>query len=84
MTSSIFGSVAQYSIFFCCSKLWNYLFDFLNIKLEGLKKAIALNLISAICSALFTNPIWVVNARMAKKGKDVFLFYLFRKELLEI
>ncbi len=69
MTSSIFGSVVQYSIYFSLLKLSTYLFQYLRIGTEGITKNILLSLISAIFTAILTNPIWVVNARMANKHK---------------
>ncbi len=71
MTSSVFGSVLQNAIYFCSSKFWSYLLDHLDIKMGNLSRSMLINLISATCTAIITNPIWVVNARMAKKHKSV-------------
>ena len=71
MTSSIFGSMVQYAIYFCASKFWSYTLDHMNSKLGGLGKTMLINLVAATCTAIVTNPIWVVNARMAKKRKQV-------------
>jgi hypothetical protein len=71
ITSSIFGNMVQYALYFCSSKLWSYILDHLNIKIGGIGRTMLINLIAALCTAVVTNPIWVVNVRMAKKTKDV-------------
>jgi hypothetical protein len=72
MTSSIVGSVVQYAIYFCSSKFFGYTFDHLGVELGNLSRTMLINLISATCTALITNPIWVVNVRMAKRANDVY------------
>jgi hypothetical protein len=74
MTSSIFGSMVQYAIYFCASKFWSYTLDHMNSKLGGLGKTMLINLVAATCTAIVTNPIWVVNARMARKSKQVYKY----------
>jgi hypothetical protein len=71
MTSSIVGSAVQYAIYFCSSKFFGYSIDYLGLELGNLSRTMLINLISAICTALITNPIWVVNVRMAKREQDV-------------
>jgi hypothetical protein len=71
MTSSIVGSVVQYAIYFCASKFWSYSLDYMDIKISGIGRTMLINLVAATCTAIVTNPIWVVNARMARKGKEV-------------
>lgn len=73
ISSSIFGSIVQYAIYFCSSKFWSYVLDYFEIKLGGLGRTMLINLISAICTAIVTNPIWVINARMVNKKKEVII-----------
>ncbi len=75
MTSSIIGAVVQYAMYFCSSKFWSYTLDYLNIKIEGVCRIMIINFIAAICTAIVTNPIYVLNARMAKKNKNVILTF---------
>lgn len=76
VTSSIFGAVVQYAMYFCSSKFWSYVLDHLGIKIKGIARSMLINLIAAICTAIVTNPIWVLNARMAKKKKEVLLLII--------
>ena len=78
MTSSILGSVVQYAVYFCASKFWSYLFDHMNMKISGIGRSMLINLVAATCTALVTNPIWVLNARMAKKSKEVILIKIIK------
>lgn len=79
MTSSILGSVVQYAVYFCASKFCSYSFDHMEIKISGIGRSMLINLLAATCTALVTNPIWVVNARMAKKrSKEVKFFKFFK------
>ncbi len=71
MTSSILGSVVQYAVYFCSSKYFGYAFEYTGISMGNLSRTMIINLISAICTAIVTNPIWVVNAQMAKKSPEV-------------
>lgn len=78
MSSSVFGGIMQNGIYFCAVKIFNYLFKYFKININnGILKSMAINLLSAICTAFITNPIWVLNIRMAKKSKEVKLFYIF-------
>ena len=71
MTSSIVGSVVQYAIYFCSSKFFGYALESAGWSMGHLTKTMLINLVSATCTAIVTNPIWVVNARMARKNKEV-------------
>jgi hypothetical protein len=82
MTSSIIGSVVQYAVYFCSSKFWGNVIDHLKLKPGNITRSIIVNLISAICTALITNPIWVINARMA--NSEVPNYFKCRIKKLEI
>ena len=71
MTSSIFGSVLQNGIYFCTSKIFGYMFEHHDIKLGPLANSMLINLLAATCTAIVTNPIWVLNTRMARKKGQV-------------
>ena len=83
--SSIIGSSLQNGIYFFMSKLNKYALDYSKVKLHPLFESILINFIAALFTATITNPIWVLNVRMAKKEIDV-IFYdeNFRKKNWEI
>jgi len=66
--SSIFGSVVQNGTYFFMTKLTIYVLDYLKIKIHPLVQSMLINFIAAVFTATITNPIWVLNARMAKKN----------------
>lgn len=74
MTSSIFGSIIQNGIYFCSSKIFGYMFEHYEIKLGKIANSMLINLIAATCTALITNPINVLNTRMARKRKEVIIY----------
>jgi hypothetical protein len=79
MASSIVGSMLQNGMYFCSHQFWTYLLD--HLKLHPKSKVLDsmfLNLISAICTAIVTNPVWVLNTRMAKRHADVIAFFKYR------
>jgi len=72
MSSSILGAVVQNGVYFCVIKIFSYLFKQFNLKLNnGILRSMLINFLSAIFTTLVTNPIWVLNIRMAKKSKEV-------------
>jgi len=67
------------------SRLTKYAVDYTKIKLHPFFESISINFIAAIFTATITNPIWVLNVRMAKKERDVrFYDEYFRKKIWEI
>jgi hypothetical protein len=75
ITSSIIGSMVQNGTYFFISKLSKYVLDYLNLKMDPLTQSVFINFVAAIFTATITNPIWVLNARMAKKEMRVNNFY---------
>ena len=69
--SSIIGSSVQNGTYFFISKLADYAVDYSDVKLHPLVQSILINFVAAIFTATVTNPIWVLNARMAKKEENV-------------
>ena len=76
MSSSVFGAIIQNGNYFCAVKIFNHLFKHFNLNISnGILRSMAINLLSAIITAFVTNPISVLNIRMAKKSKEVILFF---------
>jgi hypothetical protein len=75
ITSSIIGSMVQNGTYFFMSKLSKYVLDYLNLKINPLTQSVFINFVAAIFTAIITNPIWVLNARMSKKEMQVNIFY---------
>jgi hypothetical protein len=71
VVSSAIGSALQNGLYFCSSKFWTYAFDYLEVNLGKIGNSMIINLFAAICTAIVTNPIWVLNARMANKSEEV-------------
>jgi len=68
ISSSIFGGLIQNGLYFCSVRIFNELFKRYNFNTgKGIINSMLINLLSAIFTALITNPIWVLNIRMAKK-----------------
>lgn len=74
VTSSILGSVVQNGTYFFSTKFWQYTLEYLNMNLGNkVLNSMLINLLSAICTAIMTNPIWVLNARMTNKTHEVLI-----------
>lgn len=72
MSSSVMGAIVQNGIYFCAVKIFSYLLKRFDITINSnILRSMVINLLSAICTAFVTNPIWVLNIRMAKKSKEV-------------
>ena len=72
MSSAVLGGIVQNGVYFCSAKIFSYIFKHYNFKINnGILDSMLINLLSAICTALITNPIWVLNIRMAKRSKEV-------------
>jgi hypothetical protein len=82
--SSVIGSILQNGIYFFASKLWRYFLDYFDVKLHPVLQSMLINFIAAICTAVAINPIWVLNARMANKKKNVSIILIIWREKLEI
>jgi len=72
MSSSIFGGIVQNGIYFCAMKIFAYIFQYIKIEFKSkILHSMLINLLSAICSSICTNPFWVLNIRMANVAKEV-------------
>jgi adenine nucleotide transporter 17 len=75
VTSSLVGSIMQNGVYFCATKFWKYVFEYMNMKDGKLINSIFINLLAAIVTTLLTNPLWVLNVRMTNRTGDVFIAY---------
>jgi hypothetical protein len=72
LSSSVYGSIVQNGIYFCSVKIFTYIFEYTKIEFKSkILYSMLINLLSAICSTIYTNPFWVLNIRMTKRGKEV-------------
>lgn len=71
MSSSIMCSVVTNGVYFCSYKFWYRMLDILDLKVEKVRDSITTSLLSAICTALISNPIYVLNSRMSKPKSEV-------------
>lgn len=72
MSSSVIGGIVQNGIYFCSVKIFTYIFQHMKLEFKSkILHSMLINLLSAICSAIYTNPFWVLNIRMTKRGKEV-------------
>lgn len=73
MSSSVMGSVVTNGFYFCSYNFWDKILEFLDMKHNVARDAILTSLLAAICTALVSNPIWVLNSRMTKSKDQVTL-----------
>lgn len=72
MSSSVYGALIQNGVYFCSVKVFNHLLKSIKFQMSNqILNSMLVNLLSAILTAFITNPIWVLNIRMAKRSKEV-------------
>jgi adenine nucleotide transporter 17 len=74
ITSSLLGAVVQNASFFSSCKFWKYALENLNI--NPIFESMLINWLSALNTVFITNPIWVLNTRMAKKSVEVYFIFI--------
>lgn len=74
ISSGLFGSVVTNAIYFLAYKYWQKLFLRLNqnYKPGDVTFSLITSLLAAATNAILTNPIWVLNTRMANTSESVF------------
>jgi adenine nucleotide transporter 17 len=71
VTSSLLGSIIQNGVYFCASKFWKYVFEYLKLNDTKLLNSVLINLLAAIVTTFVTNPVWVLNIRMTNRPPEV-------------
>jgi adenine nucleotide transporter 17 len=71
MTSALVGTVASYGIYFFSYKLFKDLLEGYNLKKGIIIDSMITSFLASCATVLGSNPIWVLNSRMAKSKKDV-------------
>lgn len=67
LSSSIIGSIVQHGIYFCSNRFWKIVLDLD----KSVVNTMIINFLSAMITTFVTNPIWVINTRMANLKKNV-------------
>jgi len=71
LSSSIICSIVSNGVYFCSYKFWDRVFDFLDLKQSKVTDSIITSLLAAFCTAIISNPIYVLNSRMTKPKSEV-------------
>jgi hypothetical protein len=71
LSSSIICSVVSNGFYFCSFKFWDRVMDFLDLKQSKVTDSIITSLLAAFCTAVISNPIYVLNSRMTKPKREV-------------
>ncbi len=86
ISSCLFGSVVSYGIYFFTYEYWKNYFIKHNLGKNVLFDSMCTSFLGALCTAVITNPVWVLNARMSQSKSKVILFLivnLFRLEIFQ-
>lgn len=71
ISSCLFGSVLSYGIYFFSYEYWKNYFVRHNLGRNILFDSMCTSFLGAVCTAVSTNPIWVLNARMSQSKSKV-------------
>jgi adenine nucleotide transporter 17 len=82
MSSALVGSVISYGIYFFTYKMWNNALINLGIDKGVVVNSMITSFLAATCTALGSNPIWVLNTRMAQVIVDSFILSIRGKGIL--
>lgn len=68
LSSALFGTVVTQAVYFGSYKMFKIFLKQLNFQKGVVIDSIVSSLLSAVVTAIVSNPIWVFNTRMAKKN----------------
>lgn len=71
ISSALIGSVQSYSIYYYAYQFWKNYFVKHNLGKNIVFDSICTSFLGAACTAILTNPIWVLNARMSQSKSKV-------------
>lgn len=71
MFSAIIGSIQSYTVYFFSYKFWKNYIKKCNISKNLIYDTIIASFLGACCTAIITNPIWVLNSRMLQSKLKV-------------
>lgn len=71
ISSCLFGSVVSYGIYFFSYEYWKNYFVRNNLNRNVLFDSMCTSFLGAVCTAVTTNPVWVLNARMSQSKSKV-------------
>lgn len=71
ISSALVGSVQSYSIYFYMYQFWKNYFVRHNLNKNVVFDSLCTSFLGAVCTAVLTNPIWVLNTRMSQSKQKV-------------
>lgn len=73
ISSCLIGSIMSYGVYFFSYQYWKNYFVRHNLGRNVVFDSLCTSFLGALCTAITTNPIWVLNSRMSKSKETVSL-----------
>ena len=71
ISSCLVGSISSYGVYFYTYQFWKNFFIKHNLNRNVIFDSMCTSFLGALCTAISTNPIWVLNARMSQSKEKV-------------
>lgn len=71
ISSALLGSLQSYSVYFYMYQFWKNYFTRHNLRRNVVFDSLCTSFLGAVCTAILTNPIWVLNTRMSQSKQKV-------------
>jgi hypothetical protein len=74
ISSALIGSVQSYGVYYYTYQFWKNYFVRNNLGRNIVFDSLCTSFLGAVCTAVLTNPIWVLNARMSRSKDQVSIY----------